>query len=276
MQLIVQCASLEQLLGHHEEAHSRLAAALTNSRTDSSSEAVALSSTSPSAASIARTSTECANGASERSMVARPLGDLPLTAASTAVLAVADTFTGHVPDAEAHSSEAAAQVTSLSDGELGHRLDALANLCAAELYLHRYPEAAAHARRGIAIGRATGQGNIAPVLVPVLGNVLHMWGRIAESAELLDEAIDVARLSGNAESSGWNLLGRSFTALAAGDVTLALSTAARGCGADSQPGRQSRLHQRRRGARARALRGRRAAASGGAAPAWPQAARSFR
>jgi ATP/maltotriose-dependent transcriptional regulator MalT len=116
-------------------------------------------------------------------------------------------------------------VDGLSDGELGHRLDALANLSTAELYLHRYPEAAAHAKRGLAIGRATGHGNIAPVLIPVLANVLHMWGRIAESAELLDEAIDVARLSRNPEALGWNLLGRSFTALAAGDVALALSTA---------------------------------------------------
>ena len=133
------------------------------------------------------------------------------------MLAVADTFTGHVLGRRGPLLGGRGSGEDLSDGELGHRLDALANLCAAELYLHRYPEAAFHARRGIAIGRATGQGNIAPVLVPVLGNVLHMWGRIAESAELLDEAIDVARLSGNTEQLGWNLLGRSFTAMAAGD-----------------------------------------------------------
>ena len=59
----------------------------------------------------------------------------------------------------------------------------------------------------------------------MLANVLHMWGRVAESADVLDEAIDAARLSGNVEALAWNLLGRSFTALAAGDVTLALSTA---------------------------------------------------
>jgi ATP/maltotriose-dependent transcriptional regulator MalT len=225
LQLTVQCASLEQLLGLHEEAHSRLITAFDHLSDQSSSEAVALI-IHLAVGSLYRLDFDAMREWSERAvMVAQPLGDLALQAASTAALAVADTFTGRVLDAEAHCSEAAAQVKELSDGELGYRLDALANLCAAELYLHRYPEAASHARRGIAIGRATGQGNIAPVLVPVLGNVLHMWGRIAESAELLDEAIDVARLSGNSEQLGWNLLGRSFTAIAAGDVTLALSTA---------------------------------------------------
>ena len=223
--LTVQCASLEQLLGRHEEAHSRLTTALDHLSDHSSSEAVALI-IHLAVGSLYRLDFEGMRDWSERALtVAQPLGDLPLMAASTAALAVADTFTGRVVDAEAHCSEAAALVKNLSDGELGHRLDALANLCAAELYLHRYPEAALHARRGIAIGRATGQGEIAPVVVPVLGNVLHMWGRIAESAELLDDAIEVARLSTNREQLGWNLLGRSFTAIAAGDVTLALSTA---------------------------------------------------
>jgi ATP/maltotriose-dependent transcriptional regulator MalT len=225
LQLTVQCASLEQLLGRHEESHSRLTTALDRLSDDSSSEAVALI-IHLAVGSLYRLDFDGMREWSERAvMVAQPLGDPALTAASTAALAVADMFTGRVLDAEAHCSEAAAQVESLSDGELARRLDALANLSAAELYLHRYPEAAAHARRGIAIGRATGQRSIAPVLVPVLSNVLHMWGRIAESAELLDEAIDVARVSANTEQLGWNLLGRSFTAIAAGDVTLALSTA---------------------------------------------------
>ena len=225
LQLIVQCASLEQLLGQHEEAHSRLAAALHQLPDPFSSEAVTLL-IHLAGGSLYRQDFGGMREWGERALeVARRLEDLPLTAASTAVLAVADTFTGHVPDAEAHSSQAAALIDELSDAELGGRLDALANLCAAELYLHRYPEAAAHARRGIAIGRATGQGNVAPVLVPVLGNVLHMWGQIAESAELLDEAVDAARLSGNAGALGWNLLGRAFTALAAGDLSLALLTA---------------------------------------------------
>jgi DNA-binding NarL/FixJ family response regulator len=59
----------------------------------------------------------------------------------------------------------------------------------------------------------------------VVSNVLHMWGRIAESGELLEEAVEAARLSGDVEALGWNLLGRSFTAVAAGDIELALIAA---------------------------------------------------
>ena len=113
----------------------------------------------------------------------------------------------------------------MPDDEVGLRLDALANLATAELYLHRYAAAGAHAQRGLAIAQATGQGEISPVLVPVLSNVLHVTGRVADSAALLDGAVEAARLSGNAQSLGWNLLSRAFTALAAGDVPIALGAA---------------------------------------------------
>ena len=41
---------------------------------------------------------------------------------------------------------------------------------------------------------------------------------MADSAALLDGAVEAARLSGNAQALGWNLLSRAFTALAAGDL----------------------------------------------------------
>ena len=68
---------------------------------------------------------------------------------------------------------------ALADDELGLRLDALANLATAELYLHRYEHAGEHAHRGLVIARATGQGDISPILIPVLSHVLHTTGRIA-------------------------------------------------------------------------------------------------
>jgi DNA-binding NarL/FixJ family response regulator len=59
----------------------------------------------------------------------------------------------------------------------------------------------------------------------VLSHVLHVSGRIAESAELLDGAVDAARMSGNVQALGWNLLSRAFTAVAAGDLELAIRAA---------------------------------------------------
>jgi DNA-binding NarL/FixJ family response regulator len=225
LELIGMCASVEQLLGHHDEAHSRLSAALAELSDRSSPQAVELM-IRLAGGGLYRMDFDGVRLWGERALgVARPLGYLPLTAASMALLAVADSFTGNAREAQAHTSEAASLVDALPDGALERRVDALANLCTAELYLHRYPEAAAHAKRGLAIGRATGQADVAPVLVPVLANVLHMWGRIAESAELLDDAVEAARLSGNVEALGWNLLGRAYTAVAAGDVDIALAAA---------------------------------------------------
>src|SRR6185295_9425402 len=129
---------------------------------------------------------------------ARRLSEPQLTAAATAVLAVAAAFAGAIAAARSYSTESAALLDAMPDAAIGPRLDALANLATAELYLHRYHEADTHARRGLAIARATGQGDMAPVLVPVLSHVLHTTGRVAESVALLDGAVDAARLSGNA------------------------------------------------------------------------------
>ena len=52
-----------------------------------------------------------------------------------------------------------------------------------------------------------------------------MRGRLSESAELLDGAVEAARLAGDAQGLAWNLLNRSHTALQIGDVQLAMLTA---------------------------------------------------
>jgi ATP/maltotriose-dependent transcriptional regulator MalT len=120
---------------------------------------------------------------------------------------------------------ATALLDALPDEELANRLDALTNLSAADLYLHRYSDAASHAGRGLELARRTGQGELVPFLIPVLATVLHTTGRVAEAAELLDEAVEAARLSRNVEALGWNLLSRAYVAVAAGDLELALGAA---------------------------------------------------
>ena len=224
VQLIGACAGVEQLLGHHEEAHARLTATLSGLSDASSPQAVELM-LHLAAGDFYRMDYEGMHGWGERALgVARALGE-PLTAASLAVLAVAAAFLGPVSEAEAYRSQAAALVDALPDDELAARLDAVTNLTAADLYLHRYADAAAHADRGLELARGTGQGEVAPFLIPVLVTVLHTTGRIAEAADLVDEAVDAARLSGNEETLGWNLLSRGYVAVAAGDLELALSAA---------------------------------------------------
>ena len=225
LSLVGACAGIEQLLGHHNIARTRLKAALSGLSKASSADAVALM-IQLAVGDFYRMEYETMREWGELALAAaQDLSDPPLTAASTAVLAVAAAFLGAVADAKSRSSEAAALVDKLADEELGLRLDALANLATAELYLHRYEHAGEHAQRGLVIARATGQGEISPVLIPVLSNVLHTTGRIAQSADLLDEAVEAARLSGNAQALGWNLLSRAFTALAAGDLDTATAAA---------------------------------------------------
>ena len=225
VRLVGACAAVEQLLGRHEEAHARLTAAL--SALSDSSDPMAVELTIQLATGdFYRMDYEGMRAWGERAWsAAQQLGEPLPIAASTAVLAVAEAFGGRAPAAADHCRRAAQAVDRLPDGELALRLDAIANLCAAELYLHDYVAAASHAKRGLAIARASGQGEISPVLVPVLSAALHRSGRIAESAALLDEAVEAARLSRNAEALGWNLLSRAFTAVAAGDPELAIGVA---------------------------------------------------
>jgi DNA-binding NarL/FixJ family response regulator len=224
VQLTGACAGVEQLLGHHEEAHARLMSTLGGLSDASSPQAVELM-LNLAAGDFYRMDYEGMRGWGERALdVARAL-DEPLVAASLAVLAVAAAFMGPVAEAEAYRSEAAALVDALPDDELAGRLDALTSLSAADLYLHRYEDAAVHAGRGLELARATGQGELAPFLIPVLVTVLHTTGRVTEAANLLDEALEAARLLGNEEALGWTLLSRAYVAVAAGDLELALSAA---------------------------------------------------
>jgi DNA-binding CsgD family transcriptional regulator len=224
VRLIGACAGVEQLLGHHEEARARLVAALSGLPDTSSLQAVELM-LHLAAGDFYRMDYEGKRAWGQRALgVARGL-DEPLTAASLAVLAVAAAFTGPVAEAEAYRSQAAALVDALPDDELEDRLDALTSLSAADLYLHRYADAEAHAKRGLELARSTGQGHVAPFLVPVVVTILHTTGRVTEAAELLDDAVEAARLSGNDEALGWNLLSLGYVAVAAGDPELALAVA---------------------------------------------------
>jgi DNA-binding NarL/FixJ family response regulator len=225
VRLTTACAGVEHLLGRHEQAHARLASAVDSLRDPASREAAALM-IELAMDGFFRMDYELMREWAERALsTARPLGDRPLVAAAVAVLAFANATSGATPEAEAHRSEAAALVADLDDDELALRLDAAANLAGAELYLDRYEDAEAHAERAISVGRATRQSEFIPLPYSILGQVKLLRGQLAEAGELLDNAVEGARLSGNVQALAGNLGNRSFAALAAGDVGMALATA---------------------------------------------------
>ena len=262
VRLTTGCAGVEHLLGRHEQAHARLASAIDSLHDPASREAAALM-IELAMDSFFRMDYEAMRAWAERALsTAGPLGDRPLTAAAVAALAFAHATSGATPEAQARRSQAAALVAELDDNELALRLDAAANLAGAELYLDRYEQAEAHARRAIAVGRATGQSEFIPLPYSILGQTKLLRGHLTDAAELLDNAVEGARLSGNVQALAGNLGNRSFAALAAGDVAIALAAAeecveltsgldqslvcAAGVGARRRATRDRRLPTRRR------------------------------
>jgi DNA-binding NarL/FixJ family response regulator/tetratricopeptide (TPR) repeat protein len=219
------CAGVEHLLGRHEQARNRLASALDALPEPVSAEAVGLM-IELALNGFYSTKYDAMHDWAERAVgAARLLDDRPLEAAAVAMLALADAMTGAAERVEADRSEAATLVDALSDDELALRLDAATWLAGAELYLDRYSEASAHAERALTLGRATGQGELFLVLYQILGRALYVRGRLAECADLLDGAIEAARLLGNTHALAWNLFNRSVVALAVGEMEVAFATA---------------------------------------------------
>ena len=221
--LTAACAGIEHLLGKHEQARKRLTGALAQLPGRAAPEAVALK------MELAIGSLFAADYATTREWAdraladARPLGDRPLTATATALLALAAACTGEISEAEAQRARAAALVEAMPDAELAQRLAAAGYLANAELYLDRYADAAAHAGRGLEVARATGQ--IVPTLMPALVTALFMCGRLTEGARLLEGALESARISGIPQAVAWTLVIQSQAAMAAGDTKTARACA---------------------------------------------------
>jgi len=219
------CAGVESALGRYDQAHIRLVEVLESLQEPGSPEEVAVL-IDLAMNAFWRARYDAMQEPAERALdAARRLRDAPLTAAALSLVALADSMTGAADRAESNRAEAANLVESLSDSELTRHLDAATRLAWAEVHLDRYVEADAHASRALALGRASGQGELVLVLVQTLGRVWYVRGKLAETAELLDGGVESARLSGNTQSVGWNLFDHSSVTLAMGDLGPALATA---------------------------------------------------
>ena len=223
VRLVSECARVERLLGLHTQARARLQSAFDQLEDPASPEAVALM-IELAADALARTQYDEIDGWAARALAAaQPLDDPALTAAAAAIQAFAAAVSGNRDAAWAQCDDLARLVDRLSDDELARRLDSLVHLSTAEMYTDRFAASERHAARALAIGRATGQGDLFPLIFPMLGTALWLQGRVAESAAVLDDGIDGARLVDNRHGLAWNLFNRGLAATAAGDVDLALA-----------------------------------------------------
>jgi DNA-binding CsgD family transcriptional regulator/tetratricopeptide (TPR) repeat protein len=225
VRLISGCAKIELLLGRRDQAQARLLQALTE--VSESAPAIAarlmvdLASSAFYGADI-----ECARDWAARALdAAQGHQDRGLTVGALSILASAEAAEGPVSEALAHGSQAATLIDAMPDEELAGGLDALADLCAAEYQLQRFVEAEAHARRGLALARATGRGDLFPMMSLVLSGVLFSTGRLADATEMIDELVEAARVTDNALGLATALVNGAATSLAAGDVDGAFAAA---------------------------------------------------
>jgi predicted ATPase/DNA-binding NarL/FixJ family response regulator len=223
--LVVACAEIEQVLGRHGEARRRLEQALRGLPDGGSADAAALM-IELSVVDFYAMDLDGAHAWAQRALdVATALGERPLMAAGAAAAALALAYGGRRAEAEGYRERAAWLVDAMADAELAQRLDAAAHLSGAEGYLDRFAEGLAHAERGIAVARATGQGQLFPVLIPALTIALFGLGRLREAAEHLDGAIEGDRLAGMVQPLAWSLLSLASVQLMFGDFETALRTA---------------------------------------------------
>jgi ATP/maltotriose-dependent transcriptional regulator MalT len=219
------CAAVEHLLGLRSEAHGHLVTALGELGDSESAEAVELM-IELSLDGFHSGDFETMRSYAKRAVAAAaPLGERALLAAALSVRAWGGAMTGDGERAQTHCDEATELVDRLADEEVARRLDTLAHLVGADVWLDRYPAATRHARRALDICRRTGQGEQFPLIVQMLGVSLWVRGKPLEAEQLFDGAVEAARLADNPQNLAWNLFNRSLSALATGDLDVALVTA---------------------------------------------------
>lgn len=222
--LEASCARVEHWIGLHEESQARLRRAL-----DALPDRRA-----PEAAALMTELAECAHWDSDgpalrrwagrAAEVAHDAGDRPAEAAALALLAL-----GHYwyfapqPGIEA-LDRAAAIVDALPDEELAKRPDGTFHVAYHESLYERYERALRHADRGLAVARATGQGQFALPTLVARSLALRLLGRLDEAAEVADEAVEGGRLAEQDQLTLFALATRSWIATAQGDLDLALAT----------------------------------------------------
>ena len=223
VELTTLCAAVEHWMGRHEEAHRRLVRAWEEVPDRSSAVAAALQielSVDGFYEFDSEQTLAMGRGALETS---RTIGDHALIAAAASALCMGEAAAGQIEAARRHHEEAVSYIDRMSDAELAPRQEALCHLGWAENYLELYDQAIAHVERGIAIGRATGEGRMVVPMMLVKGFPFEMQGRLAEARELGEAAVEATRTSANSLWLFWSLFELGWAHYYAGDLDAAIA-----------------------------------------------------
>jgi DNA-binding CsgD family transcriptional regulator/tetratricopeptide (TPR) repeat protein len=226
--LVAGCAMCENLLGRHEAAHGRLVSALDHVADPRSAAAADLQ------VELAADALYDADFSAMRLWAGRGL-DIAVARDEPALALVAESLVcfselglGAIDDAQASGQRAARRLDGLGDDVLAGRIDGPYYLGFAEYFAERYDEAIRHFRRGLAVSRASGQGQFATPMTIGLAHACEVTGRLRAGLEHAEAAVEAGRLSGNRQVLCWALTAEAWIAAIAGDLPRA-----RAAGADA-------------------------------------------
>jgi DNA-binding CsgD family transcriptional regulator len=224
--LVAGCAMCENLLGRHAAAHARLLGALNELGDPGSAAAADLE------VELAADALYDSDFASVRDWARRARAtSLAIDAAPLATVAAAlETFAelglGHTQTAQELQVEAAGRIDALDDGGLAGRVDAAYYLGFAEFFCERYDDAIRHFRRGIAVSRASGQGQFVIPMTIGLAHALEVRGRLADAAEHAERAVEAARLFNNRQMLCFALTADAWVSALRGELPRARAAGA--------------------------------------------------
>ena len=255
--LVAGCAMCENLLGRHAAAHARLLGAL-----DELGEAAwAAADLEVELAADALYDSDFAGvrvWAQRAQTTAQAIDAARFAAVAIALECFGAIGLGQIADAQALREEAAARMDALDDGALAGRLDTAYYLGFGEFFCERYDDAIRHFRRGIAVSRASGQGQFVIPMTIGLAHALEVRGRLSEAADAADAAVEGARLWGNRQMLCFALTADAWVSALRGELGRARSRRRRGDGAARRARRERPVGRDPRPRRRRAARGGRA------------------
>ena len=234
--LTVRIANTEFWLGRTEEALQRLHVALRDLPAEPSEDRIRLHLSLGLTVMLACQYDEARAQASDGLADARMLGDPVLEAAALGLdaFALAAASPGRAAaDALARATDAFAR---LADADVMRRLPGLWMLAAAATALGRFETAIDFLERAGRMASATGRELVLVVVSQALVRPLVELGRLEEAVAAGEEALDRARLTGNAQQLLGAQAALSTARLAAGDVTGALREAEEAQTIDAPPG----------------------------------------
>ena len=154
------------------------------------------------------------------------MAERALEVLAESLICFAELGLGRIVEARAAADAASAGLDGLSEDEIALRLEAPYYLGFAEYFAERYEDAIRHWRRGIAVSRASGQGQFATPMSIGLAHAYEVTGRPRSGLDQAEAAVEAARLSGNRQVLCWALTAEAWIAAIAGELPRARTAGA--------------------------------------------------